>query len=264
MASPPIFSVFSVNENSMQLIKHSKNINESKKRRVHVKNACVPCREAHTACDEKRPCTRCVKRNHPKLCVVNDSNSDLDCEYQEPSPKRIKTNQTTSQTGQSSQSNSFSQYTQSSSPVPQPQTLRSFDTSAPSVPTTSVSQWHKGLNLVTDFKDNYETIVKANPINLNKPELEIPNISPPVSATDPSSLMLLLQKIDDLVGEVKDIKGQLVSVLNNQHYLGKTNTYHPNTPCFPSTGRIFRNYYLNLCCHPLNLVNPPNYFYDVL
>eukprot|EP01125_Pyxidicula_operculata_P003648 TRINITY_DN1484_c0_g1_i2.p1 TRINITY_DN1484_c0_g1~~TRINITY_DN1484_c0_g1_i2.p1 ORF type:complete len:309 (+),score=20.13 TRINITY_DN1484_c0_g1_i2:20-946(+) len=65
----PVFSVFSVND--MQLITHIPQPTQQpvkKQRRVHVKSACVPCRQAHAACDEKRPCSRCVKRNHPELC----------------------------------------------------------------------------------------------------------------------------------------------------------------------------------------------------
>jgi hypothetical protein len=39
------------------------------KKRKKVSHACVPCRKAHVSCDAGRPCARCIKRNHPHLCV---------------------------------------------------------------------------------------------------------------------------------------------------------------------------------------------------
>src|SRR5690606_38303713 len=30
--------------------------------------ACVPCRESHSACDEGRPCQRCIKQNIGQQC----------------------------------------------------------------------------------------------------------------------------------------------------------------------------------------------------
>jgi hypothetical protein len=65
---PSVFSVFSVSD--MTLLKTNKSNDASrKKRRNHVKQACLPCRRAHTACDETKPCSRCVKQQRPELCV---------------------------------------------------------------------------------------------------------------------------------------------------------------------------------------------------
>jgi hypothetical protein len=43
-----------------------------KKRRNYVKSACIPCRKAHTACDETKPCSRCISRGIPHLCIHED------------------------------------------------------------------------------------------------------------------------------------------------------------------------------------------------
>lgn len=64
---PAVFSVFSVSD--MTLLKTNKPTDSRKKRRNHVKQACLLCRRAHTACDETKPCSRCVKQQRPELCV---------------------------------------------------------------------------------------------------------------------------------------------------------------------------------------------------
>jgi hypothetical protein len=67
---PAVFSVFSVSD--MTLLKTNKSNDTRKKRRNHVKQACLPCRRAHTACDETKPCARCVKQCRPELCVQTE------------------------------------------------------------------------------------------------------------------------------------------------------------------------------------------------
>jgi hypothetical protein len=43
-----------------------------KRKRVQVKKACVPCRKAHRACDEQRPCRRCVANGWADACVSDE------------------------------------------------------------------------------------------------------------------------------------------------------------------------------------------------
>jgi len=62
------FLVFSADD--MSLI--DANDKTLKKRRNYVKSACIPCRKAHTACDETKPCSRCISRGIPHLCVHED------------------------------------------------------------------------------------------------------------------------------------------------------------------------------------------------
>ena len=42
---------------------------ENKPKRRKVTRACQLCRASHVSCDEKRPCSRCVSRNHPEKCI---------------------------------------------------------------------------------------------------------------------------------------------------------------------------------------------------
>ncbi|ANB13270.1 Rds2p [Sugiyamaella lignohabitans] len=48
---------------------HSSNATGAKRnRRNKVDHACVYCRRSHMTCDDKRPCTRCIKRSIGHLC----------------------------------------------------------------------------------------------------------------------------------------------------------------------------------------------------
>jgi hypothetical protein len=86
---PSVFSVFSVSD--MTLLKTNKsNDTTRKKRRNHVRQACLPCRKAHTACDETKPCGRCVKQQRPELCVQSvEEYSELG-EEEPQTPKKLK------------------------------------------------------------------------------------------------------------------------------------------------------------------------------
>eukprot|EP01125_Pyxidicula_operculata_P007096 TRINITY_DN2416_c0_g1_i1.p1 TRINITY_DN2416_c0_g1~~TRINITY_DN2416_c0_g1_i1.p1 ORF type:complete len:247 (+),score=39.22 TRINITY_DN2416_c0_g1_i1:36-776(+) len=54
---------------SQQSILSKQNGNSNKQRRRQVKTACTLCRKSHAACDDTRPCSRCVKLGQPELCI---------------------------------------------------------------------------------------------------------------------------------------------------------------------------------------------------
>jgi len=56
---------------STKIISNKTSSNESSlgKRRNQVSRACSNCRKTHAACDNERPCTRCVTHNQSETCV---------------------------------------------------------------------------------------------------------------------------------------------------------------------------------------------------
>jgi hypothetical protein len=60
----------SSNQHTHNIISRSKSTKTLGKRQKHVRKACIHCKKAHLACDEARPCKRCLHLGKPDCIDV--------------------------------------------------------------------------------------------------------------------------------------------------------------------------------------------------
>lgn len=207
---------------------------EDKKKR-RLPKSCIFCRRSHIVCDEKRPCSRCIKRNISHLCSTNEP--DITISQQNiNSNTMMAANVTSSPSSQQTVTNLVDSNNQSTN-------MKNTST----VNNISKNSLNNNLssNNNTDTNANFNTNFSTNNNNDNIPPTNnttnIPNVDP---------------NLNDNTNVINNNNNN-ISNLNN---IDLTNYILPQTFISPNVGSEFNslNEFLSILENPLSLPNEVN------